>query len=72
MFVMAFLPDGTDSRPFVEEAANAGVACVPGMAFATGQTRPTNGFRINYSMPSDEAIVRGVDILGALTHRYLP
>lgn len=72
MFVMAFLPDGTDSRPFVEEAANAGVACVPGMAFATDQTRPTNGFRINYSMPSDEAIVCGVGILGALTHRYLP
>ncbi len=71
MFVMGFLPDGMDARPFVQAAVQEGVACVPGMAFATDQTRPSNGFRMNYSMPSDADIVRGVEILGRLTHRWL-
>lgn len=69
MFVMAFLPEGMDAKPFVQQAVRAGVACVPGMAFSTDQSRPSNGFRMNYSMPSDADIVRGVDILGRLTHR---
>ena len=64
MFVMAFLPEGMDAKPFVQQAVRAGVACVPGMAFSTDQSRPSNGFRMNYSMPSDADIVRGVDILG--------
>jgi 2-aminoadipate transaminase len=71
LFVMAFLPEGIDSFPFVEQGIKRGVACVPGIAFAVDQSRPTNGFRMNYSTPSKEDIRRGVEILGRLTHEWL-
>lgn len=71
LFVMAFLPEGYDSFPFVHEGIKRGVACVPGVAFAIDQSQPSNGFRLNFSMPSDENIVRGVQILGQLTHEWL-
>lgn len=71
LFVMAFLPEGCDSFPFVHEGIKRGVACVPGVAFAIDQSQPTSGIRMNFSMPSDENIVRGVQILGKLTHEWL-
>lgn len=71
LFVMAFLPVGTDSYPFVQEGIKRGVYCVPGAAFMVDADKPNNGFRMNYSTPSDEQIVKGVDILGKLTHEWL-
>lgn len=70
LFVMAFLPEGTDSYPFVQEGIKRGVYCVPGAAFMVDGDKPNNGFRMNYSTPSDEQIVKGVDILGRLTHEW--
>lgn len=71
LFVMAFLPEGMDSYPFVQEGIKRGVYCVPGVAFMVDGTKPNNGFRMNYSTPSDEQIVKGVDILGKLTYEWL-
>lgn len=71
LFVMAFLPEGVDSTPFVQEGIRRGVATIPGVAFAVDQSKPNNGFRLNYSTPSDEQIVRGVEIIGKLTHEVL-
>lgn len=71
LFVMAFLPEGTDAFPFVQEGIARGVACVPGVAFMVDQEQPNNGFRMNYSTPSDEQIDRGVEILGSLSHEWL-
>lgn len=71
LFVMAFLPDGMDSYPFVEQGIARGVACVPGVAFVVDQQKPSNGFRLNYSTPSDEQIDRGIEILGGLTYEWL-
>ncbi|MEG2174714.1 MAG: PLP-dependent aminotransferase family protein [Oscillospiraceae bacterium] len=71
LFVMAFLPEGIDSYPFVQEGIRRGVATVPGVAFAVDTAQPHNGIRLNYSSPSDENIVKGIDILGALTHEWL-
>jgi 2-aminoadipate transaminase len=70
LFVMAFLSEGTDSYPFVAEGIERGVACVPGVAFAVDQSKPNNGFRMNYSTPSDDQIQRGVEILGELTRTW--
>lgn len=70
LFVMAFLPEGMDSYPFVQEGIKRGVYCVPGVAFMVDGTKPNNGFRMNYSTPSDEQIVKGVNILGKLTHEW--
>ncbi|MFV0496582.1 MAG: PLP-dependent aminotransferase family protein [Candidatus Fimivivens sp.] len=70
LFVMAFLPEGVDSYPLVQEGIKRGVYCVPGVAFMVDADKPNNGFRMNYSTPSDEQIVKGVDILGKLTHEW--
>ncbi len=71
LFVMAFLPLGTDSLPFVQEALRRKVACVPGIAFAIDQSIPSNGFRMSYSTATDENIVRGMEILGQLTYEWV-
>lgn len=71
LFVMAFLPKGMDSYPFVQEGIKRGCYCVPGAAFMVDGDAPNNGFRMNYSTPSDEQIIKGVDILGRLTHEML-
>lgn len=71
LFVMAFLPEGMDSYPFVQEGIKRGVYCVPGVAFMVDGSKPNNGFRMNYSTPSDEQIIKGVDILGKLSHEWL-
>ena len=71
LFVMAFLPEGVDSFPFVQEGIKRGVYCVPGVAFSADPSVPSNGFRMNYSTPSDEQIIKGVDILGKLSYEWL-
>ena len=71
LFVMAFLPEGNDSFPFVQESIKRKVACVPGVAFSVDQSLPSTGFRMNYSTPSEENIKKGIEILGGLTHEWL-
>lgn len=70
MFIMAYLPEGYDSAPFVQNAIAKKVACVPGAAFMP-QEGVSNAFRLNFSTPSDEDIVKGIDILGKMTHELL-
>ena len=70
LFVMSFLPEGMDAFPFVEEGIKRGVACVPGVAFMVDPSKASNGFRMNYSAPTEEQIVRGVEILGKLTYEW--
>lgn len=71
LFVMAFLPEGMDSQPFVREAINRGVLSVPQAAFMADENQICNGFRLNYSTPSDEQIVKGIEILGKLTYEWI-
>ena len=46
LFVMAFLPEGMDSAPFVKEAIKRGVLSVPGAAFLADENQKSNGFRL--------------------------
>lgn len=71
LFVTAFLPDGMDAYPFVQEGIKRKVACVPGVAFVMDPNEPSNAFRMNYSMPSMEQIEKGIKILGELTYEVL-
>ncbi|MBE6570084.1 MAG: PLP-dependent aminotransferase family protein [Ruminococcaceae bacterium] len=66
LFLWCTLPDGQDSAPFVKAALAQKVAVVPGSAFNCDENAPSDSFRLNYSMPSDEDIDRGVAILGKL------
>ena len=70
LFVTAFLPEGMDAWPFVQEGIARKVACVPGVAFVMDPQVPSNAFRMNFSMPSLEQIDQGMDILGKLTYEW--
>ena len=63
LFLWCTLPNGTDSSEFIKKALAKKVAVVPGTAFNCDTEAPSDSFRLNYSMPSDEDIVRGVGIL---------
>ena len=64
LFLWCTLPDGRDAAPFVQKFLENKVAVVPGSAFMCVEHAPSDSFRLNYSMPSDEDIDRGVAILG--------
>ena len=63
LFLWCTLPNGTDSSAFIKKALENKVAVVPGTAFNCDTEAPSDSFRLNYSMPSDEDIVRGIGIL---------
>ncbi len=63
LFLWCTLPNGTDSSEFIKKALEKKVAVVPGTAFNCDTEAPSDSFRLNYSMPSDEDIVRGIGIL---------
>ena len=44
---------------------------VPGTAFSIRENDPSDSFRLNFSTPTDEQIVRGIEILGNMTRELL-
>ena len=71
LFILAKLPEGMDSLPFVNEAVKRKVITVPGSAFLTNQEDRSNAIRLNFSLPSEEDIEKGIEILGQLSHSVL-
>lgn len=71
LFLWCTLPDGADMIGFCEKAVARGVAVVPGVAFLADEKGASQSFRMNFSTPSDEAIVEGVKRLGQLTKEIL-
>lgn len=64
LFIWATLPQGADMMAFCNKAVQEKVAVVPGNAFMVSESDLTTSFRLNFSTPSDEQILRGVEILG--------
>ena len=71
LFVWCKLPEGVDMPDFCKQAVLRKVCVVPGNAFLTDENEPCQAFRINYSTPTDEQLVRGVEILGQLIRDVL-
>jgi len=69
LFLWCTLPEGADMMAFCQAAVENHVAVVPGTAFLTDESEPTRSVRLNYSTPTDEQIVKGIDILGGLTYK---
>ena len=63
MFIWATMPEGLKAVDVMEAAAKKGVAVCPGDPFYE-EERGVNTMRINYSNSSDEAIEKGIRILG--------
>jgi 2-aminoadipate transaminase len=70
LFIWCRLPDGVDMPQFVRRAIDNKVCVVPGNAFLTDETEKTNGFRINFSTPTDEQLEKGIKALGDLIKSY--
>ncbi len=66
LFLWCTLPNEIDASVFVKKAVEKNVFVVPGTAFNCDDTAPSQSFRLNYSMPSDEQIVTGIQILADL------
>lgn len=71
LFLWCTLPNGMDSAPFVKEVLSRKVAVVTGSAFCCDPNGTSDSFRLNYSMPSDEDIDRGIRILADVTKDML-
>lgn len=64
LFLWCTLPDGVDMMEFCSRAVQRNVAVVPGIAFLAKEGDMCNSFRMNFSTPTDDMIVRGCGILG--------
>lgn len=63
IFLWCTLPEGIRLSDFVSLAAEKNVFVVPGTAFLPDESEPTRSFRLNYSMPSDSEIDKGIRLL---------
>lgn len=69
LFIWATLPGDCDMTGFCKRAVEAKVAVVPGNAFTINEDDPISSFRLNFSTPTDEQLVRGCEILGELSRK---
>ncbi|MBE6826999.1 MAG: PLP-dependent aminotransferase family protein [Ruminococcaceae bacterium] len=63
LFVWCKLPDSVRMPEFVSKCVENKLAVVPGTAFMVEPGETTNCIRLNFSTPSDENIVKGMEIL---------
>lgn len=71
LFIWCTLPDRVDANEFIRRALAEKVAVVPGATFNADETAPSQSFRLNYSTPSDEQIVTGIERLGKVAREML-
>lgn len=68
LFIWCTLPDDCDMMGFCKRAVSEfKVAVVPGTAFTINETDKTTSFRLNFSTPTDEQIVKGCELIGELS-----
>lgn len=64
LFVWCSLPKEVDMLDFVQKGVEHNVAVVPGNAFLTDDHMISHEIRLNFSTPTDDKIVEGVQALG--------
>ena len=63
LFLWVTLPRSTDMDDFIKRTVDAKIAVVPGSTFMPDPSKKTSSFRLNYSMPTEEEIKKGISIL---------
>ena len=71
IFLWCSLPEELDLGEFVKRAGDKNVFVVPGTAFSADTEEVSHSFRLNYSMPSDEEIERGIKILADIAREMI-
>jgi 2-aminoadipate transaminase len=64
LFLWGELPSGYDGFELCKLASEKKVAAVPGSAFLPDETQTSGGFRLNFSLPTEEQIEKGMALLG--------
>lgn len=68
-FLWCTLPQQVDLMTFVRAASEAKVAVVPGTTFLPDTAAPCTAVRLNFSAPTNEQIVTGIERLGKVLDR---
>lgn len=63
VYIWCRLPDGIDSKSFIDDAYRRGLSLLPGHVFYPFKNGGRDHIRINYSFESEERLVQGLDIL---------
>lgn len=71
LFIWCKLPDGVDMLAFCKAAVDQKVAVVPGNAFTMKDSDKTQCFRVNFSTPTDDQLVQGMEILGKVAKDFI-
>jgi 2-aminoadipate transaminase len=71
LFLWCELPKGYDALGLCKLAGENKVSIVPGRVFEVEKQEVSGTFRMNFSTPSNENIVRGIEILGRVIKEYL-
>lgn len=66
LFLWCTLPEGVSLDEFMKQSIAQKVFVVTGKAFNCDEAADSDSFRLNYSMPSDEEIDKGIKILGEI------
>lgn len=70
LFIWCKLPDRVNMPEFCKVAVQNKVAVVPGSAFMINESDPTQCIRLNFSTPTDENIIKGMEILGEVKKMF--
>ena len=71
LFLWCTLPENIDLAEFVKLSLERKVAVVPGGAFLAGENEVSHSFRVNFSFPSNEQIIKGVDVLAEVAKKLM-
>lgn len=71
LFLWCTLPEKIDLGEFVRKASDNKVFVVPGSAFNCDEHAVSHSFRLNYSMPDEDEIDRGIQILANIVSDML-
>ncbi len=71
LFTYCKLPQEVDMLAFCKEAVLSKVCVVPGNAFLTDEKEICSNFRINFSTPTDEQLIKGIEILGQVAKKMI-
>ncbi len=69
LFVWVTMPHG-DTVELAKKAIEKKVAVVPGTTFCPTEGEKSSSFRINFSTPTDEQIIKGIDILSDIVNNF--
>ena len=71
LFIWCALPEGYDGMEFCRRLKANKIASVPGNTFSVDEKEVSRGFRLNFTMSSDEQIDRGIAVVGRVLNEYV-